>query len=136
MAFREVSILFFLHFCTQMCYLRMTKLRLIERLDACNILADDVELQIHLGADFDLVEVRVVVGIRDDVHLEGIVLGVADGEADTINGDTTLIDSHVALLRHFTVKNILETEGITTLLIYLRHTLSGLIDMTLHDVTV
>ena len=46
---------------------------LIERLDAGDVLTNNVELKIHQCAHFDGMEIGVVVGVRYDVHLERII---------------------------------------------------------------
>ena len=39
-------------------------------LQASNVLPDDVKLEIHAGSNLDVVEIRVLVGVRDDAHLK------------------------------------------------------------------
>ena len=89
-----------------------------------------------MGAEGNLVEVGVFVGVGDDVDFEGVVLGVADGEADAVDGDAAFIDGHVAFLCHRFVEGVLEAEGVAALLVYLGYTLSGLIDVTLDNMAV
>ena len=81
-------------------------------------------------------EVGELVGVGDDVDLEGVVGGITNREADPIDGDRTFIDSEIAPLRHLLVEVILEGKGIATLLVLLGSADCCLVDMSLHDVSV
>ena len=47
-------------------------------LQASNVLTDDVELEIHAGSNLDVVEIRVLVSVRDDADLERVIAGIAN----------------------------------------------------------
>ena len=49
-----------------------------------NKFAKDIKFNIYYGADFKVVKVCVLVGVGDDIDLEGVVGGVADGKAYTV----------------------------------------------------
>ena len=55
-------------------------IRLFEALQSCDILAENIEFDIHHGSYFDVAEVGVLSGVRDDGYGEGVVGWLADGE--------------------------------------------------------
>lgn len=53
---------------------------LFKALESCDIFAQNIEFDIHHGSYFDVAEVGVLSGVRDDGHGEGVVGWLADGE--------------------------------------------------------
>ena len=53
---------------------------LFEALQSCDILAENIKLDIHHGSYFDVAEVGVLSGVRYDGYGEGVVGWLADGE--------------------------------------------------------
>ena len=53
---------------------------LLEAFQSCDILAENIEFYIHHGSYFDVAEVGVLSGVRDDGYGEGVVGWLADGE--------------------------------------------------------
>ena len=109
---------------------------MLNLLQAGDIFAEDVELQVDNGAYTDVAEVGVLEGVGDDGHLEGVARGIADGEGDAIDGDGALVDGEIAFLGHFAVFGIFEGEIGAAVGIGHGDTLSRLIHMTLDNVPV
>lgn len=105
-------------------------------LEARNVFADDVELKVDLRADFDVVEVGVVVGVGDDAHLEGVVGRVADGETDSIDGDAAFVYTEVSALGHRFVGGVAERETIAAFFALFGDAGGGLVDVPLDDVPI
>ena len=74
-------------------------------LQACDVFAQDVELDVDNGSHFYVAEVGVVVSIGNDSHSEGVVGRLTDSERHTIDSDRTLVDSEVALASHLAVES-------------------------------
>ncbi len=55
-------------------------IRLFKALQSCDILTENIEFDIHHGSYFDVAEVGVLSGVRDDGYGEGVVGWLADGE--------------------------------------------------------
>ena len=74
--------------------------------------------------------------VGDDGHLEAVCAGVADGEADTVDGDGAFLDGHVSLPSHLRVGGV--AEGVIPTAVGLAHVGADgrLVDVTLHDVAV
>ena len=85
----------------------MAKLKLLK---PCNIFTKDVELQIDDGAYADVLEVRVLHGIRDDGHLERVARRVAHRQTDTVDGDRAFVDGEIAVASHRQVFFVLKGE--------------------------
>ena len=109
---------------------------LLERHQSADVFPDDVELQIDHRAFDDGVEVRQVVGVGDDGHLEAVRAGVADGEADAVDADRSFLDGHVALASHLRVSGV--AEGVIPAAVGLAHVGADgrLVDVALDDVAV
>ena len=75
-----------------------------------DVFPEDIELEVDDSAHFDITEVRVLKGVGDDCHLEGVGGGVADGERDTVHRHTAFIHGEIALLRHLPVLRIFKRE--------------------------
>lgn len=105
-------------------------------LQASNVLPDDVKLEIHAGSNLDVVEIRVLVGVRDDAHLERVIAGVANRQAHAVDGDTALVDTKIATLRHFAIGGILEGEAVAAVFVHLVDTNGCIVYMALDDVPV
>jgi len=105
-------------------------------LQASNVLPDDVKLEIHAGSYLDVVEIRVLVGVRDDAHLERVIAGVANRQAHAVDGDTALVDAKIATLRHFAIGGIFEGEAVAAVFVHLVDTNGCIVYMTLDDVPV
>ena len=110
--------------------------RILQLLQAGDVFAEDVEFQVDDGAHTDVAEVGVLEGVGDDGHLEGVAGGVADGEADAIDGDGALVDGEVALLGHLAVFGIFEGEVGGAVSIVHRNTTGRFIHMALNDMSV
>ena len=80
---------------------------------AGEVLAEDVELDVDYGADRNILEVGVLVGIGDDAHgyiaLSVFDIGFAHSETDTVDADRTLVHTEVATLYHLPVGVVLKT---------------------------
>ena len=107
-----------------------------QEVHACNVLADDVELDVDERAGVDVVEIGVLEGVGDDAHLESVLGGVTHGETDTIDSDATLIDGEIATTCHVSVEGVTEGVLVAALLVFHGNALSSLIDMPLHDVAI
>lgn len=105
-------------------------------LQASNVLTDDVELEIHAGSNLDVVEIRVLVGVRDDAHLERVIAGVANRQAHAVDGDTALVDAKIAALCHFSIGSISEGEAVATVFAHFVDTNGGVIYVALDDVPI
>lgn len=104
--------------------------------EAGDVFADDVELKVDHGADFDVAEVGVGQGIGDDGHGEAVRPGVADGERNAIDRDGAFFDGEVASLHelagHFVGKG--ELYGAVELAAL--DAAGGAVNMALHYVSV
>ena len=100
------------------------------------VLAYDVELDIHHCTRLNLAEVGVIVSIGYDGYLERIVGGITYGKAHAIDCNRTLIDSEVTTLRHLAIELILKGIVPTTVGLYYLATTRCLIDMALYNVTI
>lgn len=83
---------------------------LFEALESCDIFAQNIEFDIHHGSYFDVAEVGVLSGVRDDGYGEGVVGWLAYGERNAVHGYAALIYGEVALARHLLVQFIFEGE--------------------------
>ena len=110
--------------------------RLREVVEAGDILAQDIKLEVDLRAHDDVGEVGVLARVGDDGHGEGVVGRVDDGERDAVDRHGTLIDREVALARHLAVEGVLKGEvgGVSSILHL--HAARRLIYVALHDVAV
>ena len=70
--------------------------QLSKLLHSSNIFANDVKFQIDFCAHFNVVEVRIVVGVRNDAHLESVVGGIANSETYSIYRDTAFVYAKIA----------------------------------------
>ena len=86
-----------------------------------------VELEIHAGSNLDVVEIRVLVSVRDDADLERVIAGIANCQAHAIDGDTALVDAKIAALRHFSIGGIFEGEAVATVFAHFVDTNGGVI---------
>ena len=107
-----------------------------QEVHACNVLADDVELDVDERAGVDVVEIGVLEGVGDDAHLESVLGGVTHGETDTIDSDAALIDGEIATTCHVSVEGVTEGVLVAALLVFHGNALRSLIDMSLHDVAI
>ena len=103
---------------------------------ACQILAYDVELEVHHGAYLEVVEVGVLEGVGNDAYLEGVFRGAAYGEGDAIDGDAALVHAEVAAAHHVLAALVLEGELPGALLVVDGNATGRLVDMPLHYVAV
>ena len=100
------------------------------------ILADDVELNVHDTSHLEGMEVGMLVSIRNDGHLETIVGRIAYSQTYSIDGYGPLVHGHVTSLRHLLVEFIFKGEIPASFGILDVHTFGGLIHMALHNVSV
>lgn len=103
---------------------------------SADVLSNDVELDVNHRSWLDAMEIGELVGVRDDVDLEGVVGGITYSKAHAIHRDRSLIYCEITTLGHFLVEIVLECEGITTLLVFLSGADSRLINMALNDMSV
>ena len=68
--------------CGIFCFIRKSLFEalLFEALQSCDILTENIKLDIHHGSYFYVAEVGVLSGVRDDGYGEGVVGWLADGE--------------------------------------------------------
>ena len=59
--------------CGIFCFIRKSLFDLFEALQSCDILTENIEFDIHHGSYFDVAEVGVLSGVRDDGYGEGVV---------------------------------------------------------------
>ena len=108
----------------------------LKLLQSGDVFAEDVEFKVDDGAYTDVAEVGVLEGVGDDGDLEGVAGGVADGEADAVDGDGAFVDGEITLPGHLAVFGVFEGEVGGAVGIVHRDTLGRFIDMTLNDMTV
>lgn len=111
-------------------------IRLFEALQSCDIFAENIEFDIHHGSYFDVAEVGVLSGVRDDGYGEGVVGWLAYGERNAVHGYAALIYGEVAFARHLLVQFIFEGEVGRTVCILHVDALGGFIHVSLHDMAV
>ena len=104
-------------------------------LQACDVFAQDVELDVDNGFHFHVAEVGVVVSIGNDSHGEGVVGRLTDSERHTIDSDRTLVDSEVALASHLAVESVFESIVGGTISITFVNTGGSLVYVSLYDVS-
>ena len=107
---------------------------------AGEVLAEDVELDVDYGADRNILEVGVLVGIGDDAHgyiaLAVLDIGFAHSETDTVDADRTLVHTEVAALYHLPVGVVLKTIVPTAVRLTHLYATCGLVHVPLHDMPV
>ena len=64
------------------------------------VFADDVKFEINYATDFNVVEIGILVGVRNDAHFELIVRGTAHRKAYAVDRNTSLVDSYVSATGH------------------------------------
>ena len=108
----------------------------LQLLQAGDVFAEDIELKVDDGAYVDVAKVGMLEGVGDDGHLEGIAGGIADSEADTIDGDAAFVDGEVALLGHLAIFWVFEGEIGGAVGIVHCDTSGSFVNMALHNMTV
>ena len=103
---------------------------------SCQVLPDDVELDVDNRAGLDGVEIRVVEGVGNDADLESVFRGAANGKAHAIDCHAALIDGEVAVLDHFLCALVLERVLMAALLVFDGDADSRLVNVSLHDMSV
>ena len=103
---------------------------------ASQVLADDIEFQIHDSTWLDGMEIGVLEGVGNNANLKGILCGATHGKAHTVHGNASLVHRKIASSHHIRRSLVLERELETALLILHLGTYRRLIHMTLHDVPV
>ena len=96
-----------------------------------DVFPDDVELDVYDGSDPEGVEIRMLVGIRDDRHLEGIVAGVDHGQAHAVHGNRPFLVRDVPGRRVVGEREVSVSFGF-----FDRGTDRRLVYVPLHDVSV
>jgi len=109
---------------------------MLELLQAGDVFAEDVELEIDDSAHADVLEIGVLHGVGDDGHLEGMGGGTADGERHAVDSDRAFVYGEIALQGHLAVLRIGESEIGGAVGIIYSSADSRLVDMALHDVAV
>ena len=64
------------------------------------VFADDVKFEINHATDFNVVEIGILVGVRNDAHFELIVRGTAHRKAYTVDRNTSFVDSYISATGH------------------------------------
>ena len=118
------------------CFLCENGYLLSQLLQSCDVLAENVELDVDDRAHPDVAEIGVLHGVGDDGHLERVLRRVADGQRHAVDGDRTLVDREVAAARHGQVVLVFEGEVGTAVGVFHGRATSSLIDVALHDVAV
>ena len=81
-------------------------------------------------------EIGMLISIRYDSHLEGIIRRVTYCQTNTIYRYRPFVYSNISTFRHLFVKCIFEREIPTSIRILYIHASSGLVHMSLHDMPV
>jgi electron transfer flavoprotein alpha/beta subunit len=68
---------------------------LFKALESSDIFAQNVEFDIHYRSHFDVAEVGILSGIRNDGNGKCVVCRITDGERNAVNGNAALIDGGV-----------------------------------------
>ena len=105
-------------------------------LQAGNVFANDVKLQVDNGADLDIAEVCMFESVGDDSHLESVLRGVAYRQTDAIDRDGTLVDGKVTMTRHLLVLFVFEGEIGAAIGILHSDAAGSLVDVSLNDMSV
>ena len=84
--------------------------KLFKTLETSDVLTENIKLDVHNCSHFDIAEVGVLSGIRDDGDSKGVVGRLAYGERNTIHGYAAFIDGKIALASHLLVELKLEGE--------------------------
>ena len=111
-------------------------LSFVKTLEPRNVLAENVELDVHDASNLDVAEVGVLESVGDDGHLESVLRRVANRERHAIHRHAALVDGEIPAPSHRLVVGVLESEigaavGIFHVNAGRRH-----VHMPLHDVPV
>ena len=63
--------------------------------EAGNVFADDVKFEIDQCSCFDGMDIRMLVGVWDDSHLEPIIYGIKCRKANTIDTYGAFLNYHI-----------------------------------------
>ena len=64
------------------------------------VFTDDVKFKINHATDFNVVEIGILIGVRNDAHFELIVRGTAHRKAYAVDRNTSFIDRNVSATGH------------------------------------
>ena len=96
---------------------------LFKALESSDIFAQNVEFDIHYRSHFDVAEVGILSGIRNDGNGKCVVCRITDGERNAVNGNAALVELgfHDASFGDITVENttlddqvLLKRDGLPT----------------------
>lgn len=96
-----------------------------------DIFTDNIKLDIHYAANNESMEIGMLISIRYDSHLEGIIRRVTYCQTNTIYRYRPFVYSNISTFRHLFVKCIFEREIPTSIRILYIHASSGLVHMSL-----
>ena len=100
------------------------------------ILANDVKLDVDAGSGTEGVEVRVLVGVRDDCHAERIALGVADRQAAAVDRHGAFLHGDISFGGHRRVYFVTEFVVAASVNFLDAFNYGGAIHMPLDDMAV
>jgi electron transfer flavoprotein alpha subunit len=83
---------------------------LFKALESSDIFAQNVEFDIHYRSHFDVAEVGILSGIRNNSNGKCVVCRITDGERNTVNGNAALVDREIAFSSHFLIELIFESK--------------------------
>ncbi len=108
---------------------------LFKALESSDIFAQNVEFDIYYRSHFDIAEVGILSGIRNDGNGKSVVCRITDGERNAVNGNAALVHREIAFSCHFLVELIFESKISRAISVFHSDTFGSLIHMTLYDMT-
>ena len=96
----------------------------------------NIEFDIYHTANLKRMEVRMLVCIRNDSHLESIIRRITYRQTNTVHSHRTFIHGDISAFRHLLVKRISECKIPAAFRILNIDTSSSLIHMSLNDMSV
>lgn len=83
---------------------------LFKALESSDIFAQNVEFDIHYRSHFDVAEVGILSGIRNDGNGKCVVCRITYGERNAVNGNAALVHREIAFSCHFLIELIFESK--------------------------